>query len=167
MVGTITKEARELSDFLQTGENISSIVLEGEYWCRYIIMEDDSTDAAAGLEMTLHRLIELGYDKEDIFRLTGMTDEQPDEEMGEESIDIDLGYRIKNILSFVPDILAYKDAMSLRKPFIVKAFNDNFIAIVKALDEDSALRKARAYSLLNDLYAEDLCEDDDVYIIQN
>jgi hypothetical protein len=68
----------------------------------FCIAPNESDDIGAALENTLHRLLDAGYDKDDIYRIMGAyipdPEEYPSLEEFHEYVDIDLGYILPGMI---------------------------------------------------------------------
>lgn len=92
----------ELKKLLKEDESLVEFHLHNEYLSRNAIIEKGSDDISAALEMTLHRILELGGTEEDVKQIMGA--EIPSEKERnvldefEEYIPIDLGYVLPGLI---------------------------------------------------------------------
>lgn len=92
-----------LNDLVSDGEVFAKYAISGSYIPYYCIVRSGSTDIASALEDTLHRILNAGGSKEDVFEILGA--KIPNEEWKElqecdEFIEIDLGYVIPGLIMF-------------------------------------------------------------------
>ena len=147
---------RTLSGLLTEGENVAMYVLEGEYVCRYCIESDFSNDIGGALEETLHRLLQYDFSPEEIYEITGMSQE-------EGTISIDLGYSMPSLLSYTPNIISYADAVKERKVYLIRNYlpGNNTSAITYALNEELAIKEIQSLTSQQDgWYTEEFTVDD-------
>ena len=98
----LRKEINELSLFVEEDEEIISYVTSRISFLYYLIREKDSTDIAAALENTLHRILENGGNLDIVRYIMGAyvpTDEEWNDI--EEHIDIDLGYVLPGQMLYI------------------------------------------------------------------
>ena len=91
----------ELKDLLKEDEHIVKFHLCNEYIWRNAICRDGSDDISGALELTLHRILEVGKD-DDVLEIMGAiipTDNERKElEKFDEYIEIDLGYVLPGLI---------------------------------------------------------------------
>lgn len=91
-----------LKDLVSDGEVLAEYVISGSYIPYHCIIERGSTDIASALEDTLHRILDAGGSKEDIYEILGakIPNEEERRELQEfdEFIVIDLGYVIPGLI---------------------------------------------------------------------
>lgn len=97
-----------LNDLVSDGEVFAKYAISDSYIPYYCIVRSGSTDIASALEDTLHRILDAGGSKEDVFEILGakIPNEEEWRELQEfdEFIVIDLGYVIPGlIMSFHED----------------------------------------------------------------
>lgn len=98
----VRKEINELSLLVKEDEEIISYVTSHTPFLYYLIREKDSTDIAAALENTLHRILENGGNPDIVRYIMGAyvpTDEEWNDI--EEHIDIDLGYVLPGQMLYI------------------------------------------------------------------
>lgn len=98
----VRKEINELSLLVEEDEEIISYVTSRISFFYYLIKEKDSTDIAAALENTLHRILENGGNPDIVRYIMGAyvpTDEEWNDI--EEHIDIDLGYVLPGQMLYI------------------------------------------------------------------
>lgn len=98
----VRKEINELSLLVEEDEEIISYVTSRISFLYYLIREKDSTDIAAALENTLHRILENGGNPDIVRYIMGAyvpTDEEWNDI--EEHIDIDLGYVLPGQMLYI------------------------------------------------------------------
>lgn len=98
----LRKEINELSLLVEEDEEIISYVTSRISFLYYLIREKDSTDIAAALENTLHRILENGGNTDIVRYIMGAyvpTDEEWNDI--EEHIDIDLGYVLPGQMLYI------------------------------------------------------------------
>lgn len=98
----LRKEINELSLLVEEDEEIISYATSHIPFLYYLIREKDSTDIAAALENTLHRILESGGNPGIIRYIMGAyvpTDEEWNDI--EEHIDIDLGYVLPGQMLYI------------------------------------------------------------------
>lgn len=98
----VRKEINELSLLVEEDEEIISYVTSRISFLYYLIREKDSTDIAAALENTLHRILENGGNPDIVRYIMGAyvpTDEECNDI--EEHIDIDLGYVLPGQMLYI------------------------------------------------------------------
>ena len=98
----LRKEINELSLLVEEDEEIVSYVTSHLSFLYYLIREKDSTDIAAALENTLHRILENGGNPDIVRYIMGAyvpTDEEWNDI--EEHIDIDLGYVLPGQMLYI------------------------------------------------------------------
>lgn len=93
-----------LIDLLKDGETIAKFGLTGEYCQREAITEIGSDDITTALEMTLHRILDVGGTEKDVNRIMGAyipTEEEVAElEEYNEFIWLDLGYVLPGLIDY-------------------------------------------------------------------
>ena len=163
-------DAKILRGLLQEGECVSSYVLSGEYWCRYCITPNknpDRIDISAALEETLHRLLDYGFNMDDIAKITGMVSEDACD--SDSVISIDLGYCIPGlIVNFTPGLIDYKEAVKDWKVYIVRSYTPGnvTVAVTYACCEEMALRMmAKEYPNGSGWYAQELEVQDGITVV--
>ncbi len=91
-----------LSDLLHEDEYLAEYATTGSYSTYHCIMEKGSTHIALALENTLHRIMDLGGDSDDIYRIMGAyipaEEERVESAEGDGFIEIDLGYVLPGYL---------------------------------------------------------------------
>lgn len=98
----LRKEINELSLLVEEDEEIISYVTSRISFLYYLIREKDSTDIAAALENTLHRILENGGNPDIVRYIMGAyvpTDKEWNDI--EEHIDIDLGYVLPGQMLYI------------------------------------------------------------------
>lgn len=98
----LRKEINELSLFVEDDEEIISYATSHIPFLYYLIREKNSTDIAAALENTLHRILENGGNPDIVRYIMGAyvpTDEEWNDI--EEYIDIDLGYVLPGQMLYI------------------------------------------------------------------
>ena len=98
----LRKEINELSLLVEEDEEIISYITSRISFLYYLIREKDSTDIAAALENTLHRILENGGNPDIVRYIMGAyvpTDEEWNDI--EEHIDIDLGYVLPGQMLYI------------------------------------------------------------------
>lgn len=98
----LRKEINELSLLVEEDEEIISYATSHIPFLYYLIREKDSTDIAAALENTLHRILENGGNPDIVRYIMGAyvpTDEEWNDI--EEHIDIDLGYVLPGQMLYI------------------------------------------------------------------
>ena len=98
----LRKEINELSLLVEEDEEIISYATSHIPFLYYLIREKDSTDIAAALENTLHRILENGGNPDIVRYIMGAyvpTDEEWKDI--EEHIDIDLGYVLPGQMLYI------------------------------------------------------------------
>lgn len=98
----LRKEINELSLLVEEDEEIISYATSHIPFLYYLIREKDSTDIAAALENTLHRILENGGNPDIVRYIMGAyvpTDEEWNDI--EEHIDIDLGYVLPGQILYI------------------------------------------------------------------
>lgn len=98
-INEITADIKTIKDLVYDDEELTEMVLEGEYQPRYFIKPKSSTDIGGALELTLNRMLENGLeDRISIDMGVIMEDDIPEEEI-DNYISIDLGYYLPPILT--------------------------------------------------------------------
>ncbi len=93
-----------LNDLVSDGEVFAKYAISDSYIPYYCIVRSGSTDIASALEDTLHRILDAGGSKEDVFEILGakIPNEEEWKELQEcdEFIEIDLRYVIPGLIMF-------------------------------------------------------------------